>query len=203
MKITKKKLNKKKLHNKFFLTRTGGTLAKLNLKREITSKSTKKKYVFGENITSGSFGRIWIVIDESNKRYVLKEIIHPRTEKTVCFPNNELEVINFFECRNLEGIMKIIDTGPFESSHGGIQKGMYITEKYSDDIMNYIINTITNYDWYYYDKNIAKEICMKILEIVIQLHRNKIYHRDLKPSNILIFTNDIYKSINSQTKFWY
>ena len=84
----------------------------------------------------------------------------------------------------------------------------FISEKYDTDLMDYILNIHNGnpkkpdkkYIWD--KKKFVSEFCIKIIEIVTELHENDIFHRDLKCEQIFLnfknnYSNDLEPDIST------
>jgi len=125
----------------------------------------------------GATGRIYEVIDDSEKKYALKllkkERINTRSLKRF---QNEL----YFCLRNRhENIIEIQDFGYIED--GGKKCPFYIMPLYNNSLRELLNQKISHQE--------VLKIFSKILDGIEAAHLLNVWHRDLKPENILCDTD--------------
>ena len=149
------------------------------------------KYTIKRQISSGSFGTIYEILnEEDNKIYALKELTNIDIVSKERF-EREVQTLSELEHPN---IVKIFywnvggDAPKFTPYYimeylGGNSLKEYMAEKFDNDEKYYfgIGWTISN-------------IVLPVCNALAQAHSSNIYHRDLKPSNIM-FTDDTKSSI--------
>ena len=144
------------------------------------------KYTIKRQISSGSFGTVYEILnEEDNKTYALKELTNMDTVSKQRFEReakilSELDHPNIIKIFywNVVGdppkfapyyIMEYLDGNPLKE---------YMAEKFGSD------------DKYHFDLSwTISTIILPVCNALAQVHNSNIYHRDLKPSNI-IFTDD-------------
>ena len=143
----------------------------------IDIRNTKYKII--KELGKGGFGRVILVLSESdNKYYALKEIfISNETENRINDIKKEAEILSLFNCKN---IVKYYDSYLDKDK-------FYILMEYCDgqnlrDFINEHNNILIEEDILY---NIIKQICLGIKEI----HNKNIIHRCLRPEDIFMNKN--------------
>jgi serine/threonine protein kinase len=143
------------------------------------------KYIIKRQISSGSFGTIYEILnEEDNKVYALKKLTNLDPVFKQRF-EREIKILSELDHPN---IVKIFywniggDPPKFAPYYimeylGGNSLKEYMAEKFGND------------EKYYFDLGwTINTIIMPICNALAQVHSANIYHRDLKPSNI-IFTD--------------
>lgn len=140
------------------------------------------KYAINRQISSGSFGTIYEILnEEDNKIYALKELTNIDTVSKERF-EREVKILSELDHPN---IVKIFywnvggDPPKFAPYYvmeylGGSSLKDYMAEKFGND------------EKYYFDINwTIKTIILPICNALSLVHSSNVYHRDLKPSNIM------------------
>jgi serine/threonine-protein kinase len=140
------------------------------------------KYSINRQISSGSFGTIYEILnEEDNKVYALKELTNMDTVNKQRF-EREVKILSEL---NHPNIVKIFywnvggDPPKFAPYYimeylGGHSLKEYMVEKFDSD------------EKYYFDIGwTIKTIILPVCNALALVHSSNIYHRDLKPSNIM------------------
>jgi serine/threonine protein kinase len=140
------------------------------------------KYSINRQISSGSFGTIYEILnEEDNKIYALKELTNMDTVSKQRF-EREVKILSEL---NHPNIVKIFywnvggDPPKFAPYYimeylGGHSLKEYMVEKFDSD------------EKYYFDISwTIKTIILPVCNALALVHSSNIYHRDLKPSNIM------------------
>jgi serine/threonine protein kinase len=140
------------------------------------------KYAINRQISSGSFGTIYEILnEEDNKIYALKELTNIDTVSKERF-EREVKILSELDHPN---IVKIFywnvggDPPKFAPYYvmeylGGSSLKDYMAEKFGND------------EKYYFDINwTIKTVILPICNALALVHSSNVYHRDLKPSNIM------------------
>lgn len=139
-----------------------------------------RKYRILKKIGSGSYGKVYKVLDQCNNIYALKKIKLPKMSK--CEKKSLINEIIIQKLHNSPYIIKYYDSYIDN-------KSICIISEYAEngDLENFIKNK--------YRSNIKinnELICKIFMQICLginYLHNNKIIHRDIKPSNIFLDKN--------------
>jgi serine/threonine-protein kinase len=143
---------------------------------------SKLKYTIKRQISTGSFGTIYEVLNEDDdKVYALKELTNIDTITKQRF-EREIEVLSQL---NHPNIVKII-----QWNIGGDPPNFYpyyIMEYLSGgSLRQHMDEKFHSDDQYYFDvKWTINRIILPVCNALAQAHSSNIYHRDLKPSNIM------------------
>jgi serine/threonine protein kinase len=140
------------------------------------------KYSISRQISSGSFGTIYEILnEEDNKIYALKELTNIGTVSKERF-EREVRILSELDHPNIVKIFywnvggdapKFAPYYIMEYLGGGSLKD-YMAEKFDND------------EKYYFDINwTIKTIILPICNALALVHSSNVYHRDLKPSNIM------------------
>ena len=144
-------------------------------------------YIIGENLGSGSYGKVCIVTRKSDKQIFAmkrvklsklntKEREHAVNEIRILYSLNNKNIIGYEEAfyddesETLNIIMEYADDGDLESKIKELKKNKL-----------------------FFDENTIWNILIQILFGLKYLHDNKIIHRDLKSANIFLTKNGIVK----------
>ena len=144
-------------------------------------------YIIGENLGSGSYGKVCIVTRKSDKQIFAmkrvklsklntKEREHAVNEIRILYSLNNKNIIGYEEAfyddesETLNIIMEYADDGDLESKIKQLNKNQL-----------------------FFDENTIWNILIQILFGLKYLHDNKIIHRDLKSANIFMTKNGIVK----------
>ena len=144
-------------------------------------------YIIGENLGSGSYGKVCIVTRKSDKQIFAmkrvklsklntKEREHAVNEIRILYSLNNKNIIGYEEAfyddesETLNIIMEYADDGDLESKIKQLNKNQL-----------------------FFDENTIWNILIQILFGLKYLHDNKIIHRDLKSANIFLTKNGIVK----------
>ncbi len=144
-------------------------------------------YIIGENLGSGSYGKVCIVTRKSGKeifamkrvklsKLSIKEKEHALNEIRILYSLNNKNIIGYEEAfyddesETLNIIMEYADDGDLESKIKELKKNKL-----------------------FFDENTIWNILIQILFGLKYLHDNKIIHRDLKSANIFLTKNGIVK----------
>jgi serine/threonine protein kinase len=140
------------------------------------------KYTINRQISSGSFGTIYEILnEEDNKIYALKELTNMDTVSKQRF-EREVKILSELDHPNIVKIFHWNIGGepprfaPYYIMEylGGNSLKEYMAEKFDID------------QKYYFDiRWTISTIIMPVCNALAQVHTANIYHRDLKPSNIL------------------
>ena len=148
----------------------------------------KTEYKIIKKIGEGGFGKVYQVLNKSNKKnYALKEFsIKGETKDTIQKIKKEAEILSKFNHKN---IVKYYDS--FENKNKFYILMELCSGKNIDDfIKEYKEKCELIEEKILY--NIIKQICEGIKE----MHNKKIIHRDLKPENIFINKNNEIKIVD-------
>ena len=159
------------------------------------------KFIIINEIAKGGFGKIYLVKEKTlDKEYVAKTF--SIDDKTF---ENEKIIYKFAKGNNIQNIIEFKDSGTdeVELEDEGKETRNYIILKYCDkgNLLKYV--PIGGFDELF-----VKVIFYNILEIIDNIHYNKICHLDLKLQNILLDNNyniiitdfGLSKQINDQNK---
>jgi serine/threonine protein kinase len=140
------------------------------------------KYTINRQISSGSFGTIYEILnEEDNKIYALKELTNIDTVSKERF-EREVKILSELDHPNIVKIFywnvggdapKFAPYYVMEYLGGGSLKD-YMAEKFDSDEKYYF-----DIDW------TIKTIILPICNALALVHNSNVYHRDLKPSNIM------------------
>jgi serine/threonine-protein kinase len=140
------------------------------------------KYSINRQISSGSFGTIYEILnEEDNKIYALKELTNIDTVSKERF-EREVKILSELDHPN---IVKI-----FYWNVGGDPPKFapYYVMEYlgGSSLKDYMAEKFDNDEKYYFDINwTIKTIILPICSALSLVHSSNVYHRDLKPSNIM------------------
>jgi serine/threonine protein kinase len=140
------------------------------------------KYAINRQISSGSFGTIYEILnEEDNKIYALKELTNIDTVSKERF-EREVKILSELDHPN---IVKI-----FYWNVGGDPPKFapyYIMEYLGgNSLKEYMAEKFDNDEKYYFGINwTIKTIILPICNALALVHSSNVYHRDLKPSNIM------------------
>jgi serine/threonine-protein kinase len=140
------------------------------------------KYSINRQISSGSFGTIYEILnEEDNKIYALKELTNMDTVSKQRF-EREVKILSELDHPN---IVKI-----FYWNVGGDPPKFapyYIMEYLGgNSLKEYMVEKFDSDEKYYFDISwTVKTIILPVCNALALVHSSNIYHRDLKPSNIL------------------
>jgi eukaryotic-like serine/threonine-protein kinase len=143
------------------------------------------KYSINRQISSGSFGTIYEILnEEDNKLYALKELTNMDTVSKQRF-EREVKILSELDHPN---IVKI-----FYWNVGGDPPKFapyYIMEYLGgNSLKEYMVEKFDSDEKYYFDISwTVKTIILPVCNALALVHSSNIYHRDLKPSNI-VFTD--------------
>jgi serine/threonine protein kinase len=140
------------------------------------------KYSINRQISSGSFGTIYEILnEEDNKIYALKELTNMDTVSKQRF-EREVKILSEL---NHPNIVKI-----FYWNVGGDPPKFapyYIMEYLGgNSLKEYMVEKFDSDEKYYFDISwTIKTIILPVCNALALVHSSNIYHRDLKPSNIM------------------
>jgi serine/threonine protein kinase len=140
------------------------------------------KYSISRQISSGSFGTIYEILnEEDNKTYALKELTNMDTVSKQRF-EREVKILSEL---NHPNIVKI-----FYWNVGGDPPRFapyYIMEYLGgNSLKEYMVEKFDSDEKYYFDISwTIKTIILPICNALALVHSSNVYHRDLKPSNIM------------------
>jgi serine/threonine protein kinase len=143
------------------------------------------KYSINRQISSGSFGTIYEILNEEDNRiYALKELTNMDTVSKQRF-EREVKILSELDHPN---IVKI-----FYWNVGGDPPKFapyYIMEYLGgNSLKEYMVEKFDSDEKYYFDISwTVKTIILPVCNALALVHSSNIYHRDLKPSNI-VFTD--------------
>jgi serine/threonine protein kinase len=149
------------------------------------------KYSINRQISSGSFGTIYEILnEEDNKIYALKELTNMDTVSKQRF-EREVKILSEL---NHPNIVKI-----FYWNVGGDPPKFapyYIMEYLGgNSLKEYMVEKFDSDEKYYFDISwTIKTIILPVCNALALVHSSNIYHRDLKPSNIM-FTDATRSSV--------
>jgi serine/threonine protein kinase len=140
------------------------------------------KYTINRQISSGSFGTIYEILnEEDNKIYALKELTNIDTVSKERF-EREVKILSELDHPN---IVKIF----YWNVGGDAPKfAPYYVMEYlgGGSLKDYMAEKFDSYEKYYFDIDwTIKTIILPICNALALVHNSNVYHRDLKPSNIM------------------
>ena len=144
-------------------------------------------FKFIKIIGEGSYGKIYLILNLTNKtQFALKKIICHTIEEVSMF-QKEFELIykkvhsNIMKIYNIE--YKCLDCTTYS---------IYVLMELAQCDWNTEIK-IRNKKMLYYTENEIVCILKQLIKALFYLNKNNIAHRDIKPQNILKFKNNVYK----------
>ena len=144
-------------------------------------------YIIGENLGSGSYGKVCIVTRKSNKEmFAMKRVkLSKLSIKEKELALNEIRILYSLNNKNIIGYE--------EAFYDDESETLNIIMEYADDgdLESKIKELKKNK--LFFDENTIWNILIQILFGLKYLHDNKIIHRDLKSANIFLTKNGIVK----------
>lgn len=133
------------------------------------------KYKVIKKIGSGSFGDVYSSIDNADKEYAIKfELIKKKNDKNRLI--KEYEIYNILKYSN--NFIKLFWYGEYKNYRVIVMQKIDTSLKEIFSYNNKIFNT-----------NTICNISMQMMDILEELHNNRIIHQDIKPANILFNKN--------------
>lgn len=129
-------------------------------------------------LATGVSSEIYVARNKSSKKLTVK-IFNNQSEKEY---HNELKFLDKTDSTN---IVKIFDHGKITDPKDTHYNHFYIVMEYAEkgDLVNYIESTEQ------IEEKEAKEIMLKVIDGVEDMHQIGFIHRDIKPENILMFND--------------
>ena len=144
-------------------------------------------YIIGENLGSGSYGKVCIVTRQSNKEiFAMKRVkLSKLSIKEKELALNEIRILYSLNNKNIIGYE--------EAFYDDESETLNIIMEYADDgdLESKIKELKKNK--LFFDENTIWNILIQILFGLKYLHDNKMIHRDLKSANIFLTKNGIVK----------
>ena len=148
-------------------------------------------YKIIKKIGQGSFGQIFMVKDNSNRKYALKKIIGS-SEKEIKSLKQEYQILYDIQSNLNEKHTKINVVNIYGLSTKQLDPTTYVM---------YVLMELSNSDWEkeilsrqkknnYYTEEELFNIINDLIDTLAKLQKENISHRDIKPQNILVFINN-------------
>lgn len=136
-------------------------------------------YTLQHIIGSGSFGYVFLAIDQNNKKYAIKRIIKVGKQLS-----REVEILQ--EIKNCKFCVKMIECFYTETENKFIQN---IVFEYLELDLYKLINTQKSLSQRIPIQKI-KSLSYQIFSGLAWIHKKNLVHRDLKPENLLLNKNN-------------
>ena len=154
-------------------------------------------YKIIKKIGQGSFGQIFMVKDEYNRKYALKKIIGS-SEKEIKSLKQEYQILYDIQSSLYENHTKINIVNIYGLSTKQLDPTTYVM---------YVLMELSSTDWEkeilsrqkksnYYSEDEIFKIIYDLIDTLAKLQKENISHRDIKPQNILVFFNKNNNRIN-------
>ena len=154
-------------------------------------------YKIIKKIGQGSFGQIFMVKDEYNRKYALKKIIGS-SEKEIKSLKQEYQILYDIQSSLYENHTKINIVNIYGLSTKQLDPTTYVM---------YVLMELSSTDWEkeilsrqkksnYYSEDELFKIIYDLIDTLAKLQKENISHRDIKPQNILVFFNKNNNRIN-------
>ena len=148
-------------------------------------------YKIIKKIGQGSFGQIFMVKDDSNRKYALKKIIGS-SEKEIKSLKQEYQILYDIQSNLNEKQTKINVVNIYGLSTKQLDPTTYVM---------YVLMELSSTDWekdilnrqkknQYYTEEELFNIMNDLIDTLAKLQKENISHRDIKPQNILVFINN-------------
>ena len=181
--------------------------SKLDISKNIFEKDINKikmlkdfnvtDYKIIKKIGQGSFGQIFMVKDEYNRKYALKKIIGS-SEKEIKSLKQEYQILYDIQSSLYENHTKINIVNIYGLSTKQLDPTTYVM---------YVLMELSSTDWEkeilsrqkksnYYSEDELFKIIYDLIDTLAKLQKENISHRDIKPQNILVFFNKNNNRIN-------
>ena len=144
-------------------------------------------YIIGEDLGSGSFGKVCLVTRKSDKKiFAMKRVkLSKLNQKEKEHAVNEIRILYSLNNKNIIGYE--------EAFYDNESETLNIIMEYADDgDLETKIKELSKKKLFF-DENTIWNILIQILFGLKYLHDNKIIHRDLKSANIFLTKNGIVK----------
>ena len=148
-------------------------------------------YKIIKKIGQGSFGQIFMVKDDYNRKYALKKIIGS-SEKEIKSLKQEYQILYDIQSNLNENHTKINVVNIYGLSTKQLDPTTYVM---------YVLMELSSTDWekeilsrqkknlFYTEEELFK-IMNDLIDTLAKLQKENISHRDIKPQNILVFMNN-------------
>ena len=154
-------------------------------------------YKIIKKIGQGSFGQIFMVKDDKNRKYALKKIIGS-SEKEIKSLKQEYQILYDIQSNLNEHHTKINVVNIYGLSNKQLDPTTYVM---------YVLMELSSTDWekeilnrqkknQYYSEEELFKIMNDLIDTLATLQKENISHRDIKPQNILVFMNNNNDKIN-------
>ena len=148
-------------------------------------------YKIIKKIGKGSFGQIFMVTDNINRKYALKKII-ASSEKEIKSLKQEYQILFDIQTNLYESQTKLNVVNIYGLSSKQLDPTTYVM---------YVLMELSITDWEkeilnfhkknnYYSEDELFKIMYDLVDTLAKLQKENISHRDIKPQNILVFIND-------------
>jgi len=147
-------------------------------------------YKIIKKIGQGSFGQIFMVKDNINRKYALKKII-ASSQKEIKSLKQEYQILYDIQTNSNEKETKINVVKIYGLSTKQLDPTTYVM---------YVLMELSITDWekeiislhkqnHYYTEEELLKIMYDLIDTLAKLQKENISHRDIKPQNILVFIN--------------
>eukprot|EP00045_Choanoeca_perplexa_P016979 m.236687 g.236687 ORF g.236687 m.236687 type:complete len:717 (+) comp17415_c0_seq9:41-2191(+) len=144
------------------------------------------RYIFGEKIGEGSFGKVKEVLDLINlRRYAVKIVKYKKIRKMPNGPENLRKEIMLLRRLKHPNVIRIVDT-----LYNHVKEKIYVFMEYCHGNVQGMLDHAP-------DKRIpvwqAHLYFGQLLEALKYIHSQGVLHRDIKPENMLLMADDTLK----------
>ena len=154
-------------------------------------------YKIIKKIGQGSFGQIFMVKDDHNRKFALKKIIGS-SEKEIKSLKQEYQILYDIQSNLNENHTKINVVNIYGLSTKQLDPTTYVM---------YVLMELSSTDWekeilsrqkkkHFYTEEELFRIMNNLIDTLAKLQKENISHRDIKPQNILVFMNNNNDNIN-------
>ena len=148
-------------------------------------------YKIIKKIGQGSFGQIFMVKDNINRKYALKKIIGS-SEKEIKSLKQEYQILYDIQSNFNEQLKKINVVNIYGLASKQLDPTTYVM---------YVLMELSNTDWekeiltrhkqkLFYSEDELFIIMYDLIDTLAKLQKENISHRDIKPQNVLVFSDN-------------